>query len=100
MPEKVTEIVNHIAQPAAFALLGMILAIGQHLKNQEPWIWSVVIGRAICTGGVAMSAGSVLVWVPDLPIWGQIGVAAALASIGTAGLERLLIRILQGRGSA
>lgn len=100
MPERFNELINHMSQPIGFALLGIVLAIGQHLKNQEPWIWSVVIGRAICTGGVAMSAGAVLVWVPDLPLWGQIGVAAALASIGTAGLERLIIRVLQGRGSA
>jgi len=57
----------------------------------------VVIGRAICTGGVAMSAGAVLVWVPELSILGQVGVAAALASLGTAGLERLLGRVLEGR---
>jgi len=56
-----------------------------------------VIGRAICTGGVAMSAGAVLVWVPELSILGQVGVAAALASLGTAGLERLLGRVLEGR---
>lgn len=98
MPERINDIWQHIAQPLAFAALGVILAVGQHLKNREPWIWSVVIGRAICTGGVAMSAGAVLVWVPELSLWGQIGVAAALASLGTAGLERLLGRVLQGRG--
>lgn len=100
MPERLNDLLSTVSQPVGFAILGMILAIGQHLKNQEPWVWSVVIGRSICTGGVAMSAGAVLVWVPDLPMWGQIGVAAALASMGTAGLERMIVRVIQGRGSA
>ena len=44
-----------------------------------------------------MAAGAVLVWVPDLPLIGQVGVAAVLASLGTSGLERLFQRLLQGR---
>lgn len=44
-----------------------------------------------------MAAGAVLVWVPDVPMLGQIGVAAALASLGTSGLERLFQRLIAGR---
>ena len=97
MPERTTEIIHQAMQSLAFCLLGIIIGIGQHLRSNEPWVWPVVIGRAICTGGVAMSSGAVLVWVPDLTLWGQVGVAAALASVGTAGIERLLSRVMTGK---
>lgn len=97
MGEKINEWWVHILQAFGFAWIGIILSIGQHLKNKERWVWPVVIGRAICTGGVAMSSGAVLVWVPTLSMWGQIGVAAALASLGTAGLERLLTKLFQDK---
>jgi len=97
MPDRFSETWNQLTQATLFASIGVVLAVGQHLKSREPWVWTVVIGRAICTGGVAMSAGAVLVWVPELSILGQVGVAAALASLGTAGLERLLGRVLEGR---
>jgi hypothetical protein len=35
-------------------------------------------------------------WVPDLTFAGQIGLAAALASLGTSALERLFQRWLGG----
>jgi len=44
-----------------------------------------------------MAAGAVLVWVPDLPLLGQIGIAASLASLGASGLERLFQRAIAGR---
>lgn len=97
MPERVGEWWQHILQPLGFAALGIILTLGQHLKTQEPWVWSVVIGRSICNVGLTLSAAAVLVWVPDLNWWGQLGVAAALATMGTAGLERFFGRVLQGR---
>ena len=49
------------------------------------------------TGGLAMAAGVVLVWVPELSMVGQIGVAAGLASLGTSGLERAFQRVIEAR---
>jgi len=38
----------------------------------------------------------VLVWVPGLPLIGQLGVSAGLACLGTAGLERLFSKAVSG----
>lgn len=100
MPDKTTEAIAVFAsiyQSVMLAFVGVMLSIGKHLSQRQPWEWPVVIGRAICSGGIAMSAGAVLVWVPDLPMIGQIGIAAALASIGVSGVEQLLARIVGGR---
>lgn len=101
MPDRIVEAVNHwreqIASALLFALVGVTIGIGQLLSSHEPLTLRIVIGRALSTGGLAMAAGLVLVWVPDLPMAGQIGVAAALASLGTSGLERVFQRAIQGR---
>lgn len=101
MPEK---LVNHVAEwghqlgsAILFALVGITIGIGQLLASAEVLTVRIVCGRAISTGGIAMAAGAVLVWVPDLPLLGQVGVAAVLASLGTSGLERMFQRMLQGK---
>jgi hypothetical protein len=35
--------------------------------------------------------------MPDLPLIAQAGIAAALASLGTSGLERLFARLVGGK---
>lgn len=84
-------------QAAVFAAIGMFIGMGQLLASQEQLTFRIVLGRSLSSGGLAMAAGLVLVWVPDLPMVGQYGVAAALASLGTSGLERVFQRVLQGR---
>ena len=76
-----------------FAAVGVSIGVGKLMASGEPLSPRLVIGRAISTGGIAMAAGAVLVWVPGLSLLGQIGVAAALASLGTSGLERIFARI-------
>jgi hypothetical protein len=87
-----------VIQAAMFAAIGMFIGMGQLLASQEKLTTRIIIGRSLSSGGLAMAAGLVLVWVPDLPMVGQYGVAAALASLGTSGLERVFQRLLQGRG--
>lgn len=98
MPEKVFTWAQQIAESLIFALIGALIGLGQLLGSSEPLSRRIVVGRALSTGGMAMAAGAVLVWVPELPLIGKIGVAAALASLGTSGIERLLQRVLLGRG--
>lgn len=102
MPERIIEIAvtwrAQLAQALLFALVGVLIGIGQLLASSERLTARIVWGRALSTGGLSMAAGVVLVWIPDLPLIGQIGVAATLASLGTSGLERTFQRLLQGRG--
>ncbi|MBS1143358.1 MAG: putative Holin [Proteobacteria bacterium] len=99
MSEKLIHWWEQIATTALFAFVGISIGIGQLLASGEAMTPRIIIGRSLCTGGIAMAAGAVLVWVPDLPIIGQVGVAAALASLGTSGLERMFQRIIQGRSA-
>ena len=97
MPEKVIGYLEQIGNALLFSLVGISIGLGQLLASGEVLTARIVIGRALSTGGIAMAAGAVLVWVPDVPMLGQIGVAAALASLGTSGLERLFQRLIAGR---
>lgn len=102
MSEKITtwwQWIQAFAHPLLFAGVGICIGIGQLLASGEVLTWRIIVGRSLSTGGIAMAAGAILVWVPDLPLVGQIGVAAALASLGTSGLERLFQRVI-ARGGA
>lgn len=94
MPEKIIHWYEQLATAAMFALVGVTIGIGQLLASQEILTARIIIGRALSTGGIAMAAGSALVWLPDLPLIGQIGIAAALASLGTSGLERVFQKVI------
>ena len=82
-----------------FAGVGSAIGVGRLMNSGEPLSARIVIGRAVSTGGIAMAAGSVLVWVPGLSLLGQIGVAAALASLGTSGIERIVARMIGEKGA-
>lgn len=97
MPEKVIGYLEQIGNALLFSLVGISIGLGQLLASGEALTARIIIGRALSTGGIAMAAGAVLVWVPDVPMLGQIGIAAALASLGTSGLERLFQRLIAGR---
>lgn len=103
MPKEIVQTVadwrDHIAQALLFSFIGISIGLGQLLASPERLTKRIIIGRALSTGGLSMAAGLVLVWVPDLPLIGQIGVAAALASLGTSGLERMFQRLIQGRAA-
>lgn len=103
MPEKIVQSVvdwkDSIAHALLFSFIGISIGLGQLLASPERLTKRIIIGRALSTGGLSMAAGLVLVWVPNLPLIGQIGVAAALASLGTSGLERMFQRLIQGRAA-
>jgi hypothetical protein len=98
MPEKIAGYIEQVANALLFSLVGISIGIGQLLASGEVLTARIVVGRALSTGGIAMAAGAVLVWVPDVPMLGLFGVAAGLASLGTSGLERLFKRLISGRG--
>ena len=100
MPEKQIQMLvewrDNLAHALMFLVIGISIGLGQLLASPERLTKRIIIGRALSTGGLSMAAGLVLVWVPDLPLVGQIGAAAGLASLGTSGLERMFQRVLQG----
>lgn len=101
MPDKPVQLLiewrDSLVHALLFSVIGISIGLGQLLASPERLTRRIIIGRALSTGGLSMAAGLVLVWVPDLPLVGQIGVAAGLASLGTSSLERMFQRILQGR---
>ena len=99
--DRVTEVIRHwqvhLASSFLFSLVGVTIGLGQLLAGNERLTLRLLVGRALSTGGLAMAAGIALIWVPELPMVGQIGVAAGLASLGTSGLERAFQRALKSR---
>lgn len=101
MLERLYELGKHwhdqFATSLVFSIVGVTIGMGQLMSSNERITPRLLLGRSLSTGGLAMAAGVVLVWVPDLPMVGQIGVAAGLASLGTSGLERVFQRAIERR---
>jgi hypothetical protein len=89
-----TRFLDALLTSAGFFLLGAMIGLAQLCGSQEPKSWRLAIARAVTVGGLSVAAGSILIWLPETPLLGQIGLAAALASLGTSGLERLIVRFL------
>ena len=87
-----------LVHAAIFGLVGLLIGLGQLLASTEKLTVRIVIGRCLSTAGLAVSAGAVLAWLPEIPVIAQIGIAATLASLGTSGLERFIQLIAFGRG--
>lgn len=98
MPERFIHWYEQLASVLMFAAVGMIIGVGQLLASKEVLTTRIIVGRALSTAGIAIASGSALVWIPDLPLLGQIGLAALLASLGTSGLERISQRVLDRGG--
>ena len=101
MIEKLAEVgrhwQDHLTSSFLVSVVGVTIGLGQLLAGNERLTLRLLVGRALSTGGLAMAAGVVLVWVPELSLVGQIGVAAGLASLGTSGLERAFQRVIEAR---
>lgn len=78
----------------ALAVVGAMVGLGQLLASTEKLTKRIVIGRALSSAGLGASAAAVVGFLPDMSLAGQMGIAAALASLGTSGIERLLQKIL------
>lgn len=75
------------------ALIGAAIGLGQLASSAQPITWRLALGRAVVSGGLATACGTALIWWPTLHPVALIGLAAALASLGTSGVERLLARM-------
>lgn len=71
-------------------MMGLLVGVAQMLVHpSQDMTWRYMIGRALSSGAMGVAAGSVLIWHSGLPLEAVTGLAAALASIGTSGLERI-----------
>lgn len=76
------------------ALVGLVVGLGQLLASTEKLTFRIVIGRALSSAGIGASSAAFLALIPNLPYVAQLGMAAALASLGTSALERIIQRLL------
>jgi hypothetical protein len=70
--------------------VGGIIGLGQLLLGKDVLTLRLVLGRAISSGGLATAAAVALQFYPGMSNAMEIGLAAALASLGTSGLEALV----------
>ena len=98
MPEKIAQVATEwreaIAQALLFGVIGVVTGLGQLMVSKEELTWRIIVGRCLSTAGISVAAGVILLAFPTISPLAQIGVAAALASLGTSGLERLIQRVL------
>lgn len=76
------------------AAIGAIAGLGKLLISNEPITIRLAVGRAISSSLLGVSAGTVMVWIPDISYTALVGLSAALASLGTSAIERLLQRFI------
>lgn len=72
------------------AVAGAILGLGKLLASSEKLTLRLILGRAIVSGGLAVGAGAVLTFIPNLPVLALCGIAAVSAVLGEQFLERVL----------
>lgn len=70
-------------------IAGLIAGLGSLLASQEKLTPRIVIGRAISSVALGLTASIGLIWFPEMAQETKIGVACFIASIGTSGLERM-----------
>lgn len=77
----------------SLAGIGAAIGLGQLLLSDEPITLRRAAGRAVVTAGLSVGAVCVLSYWPALPTTVVIGFGAAVASMGTSGLEKLLSKM-------
>lgn len=73
---------------ASFGAVGLIIGVGQLLASKERLTMRIIIGRALSSAGLGAISPAVLVFLPNLPLIAQFGIAALFASLGTSFIER------------
>lgn len=78
----------------ALAGVGAAIGVAQILYSEEKITLRRTVGKAIVTAGLSMSAGSALAFVPGLGAVALVGLSAAIATVGTEGLFKLMSRAI------
>lgn len=74
----------------AMGLVGVLTALGQLLASNERLTPRIILGRALSSIGLSVSAGAILLWMGNPHPLALIGLSAGLASLGTSFLEKLV----------
>lgn len=77
--------------------IGAAVPLGRGLIDPGRPSWRVITGRVILNAVFTLSAGALLVWIPGVPLFGLLGLAAILSSLGQTGAERWARRYLDSR---
>jgi hypothetical protein len=72
------------------ALSGAVLGMGRLLASNQVITLRLLTGRAILASGLAVGAGSVLTFVPNLNLLAICGLAALFATLGEQFIEKLI----------
>ena len=75
-------------------LIGLIIGLGQILASEDKLTVRLVVGRAVTSAGLGASAAAFLALIPELPLPALCGIAAAIASLGTSAIEKIIQRAL------
>lgn len=76
------------------SVAGLIAGLGTLLASEEKLTPRIIIGRALSSIALGVSAAALLVWIPGVPLIAQIGTACGLASLGTSYLEMLVKKVI------
>lgn len=95
-----TQYTDSLFHATSMLLIGVLVSLGRDMQRVETVPVRGMVGRAITTAILALSAGSVLAVIPGMPWIGLIGLSAALASLGTDFLERAVLAWLKIKGMA
>ena len=83
---------NHNEAATAIGLLagiGGLVGLGKLFMSKEELTIRIVVGRALSSAGLGAASAALLGFIPGIPLAAQCGIAAALASLGTSGIEKL-----------
>lgn len=97
--QTLSEWMGNVRHLALLTLVGALVGLGQLLSDGVKLTGRSVVGRCITSGGIGASSAAALTWMPDLPFAAQLGIAAALASLGTSGLTLLFQKFLASKVS-
>lgn len=75
---------------ATLAGIGALIGLGKLLDSSEKPTPRLVVGRCLISAGTGVAAGSLLMLVPDASPLLLYGAGAAMASLGTSGIEALV----------
>mgnify|MGYP000852483773 CR=1 FL=1 len=88
---------SFLEQMLLLIAVGAAVPIGRGLLDSKV-NWRIVSGRVLINVDITISAGAVVVWVPGVSLFGVLGVAAVLSSLGQSGVEKWAKRYLESRG--
>lgn len=73
----------------SLGITGAVIGLGKTLASAAPTTWKVAVARCISTSALSVSAAFAVVLFPTMAFPAYVGLACALASLGTSALEAM-----------